>query len=117
MSFGGVLFAVFAIVFVIAIIAAAIHENTPAGKEAEKKRNDAFLRSCGVDPNSDYGKMINAQANLMMIDKQMKDMQHRHETAQIITSAAIGSAIAGDAGAVIGAVTAKNKIDSQKKGY
>lgn len=44
-----------------------------------------------------------------------KRRQEKKETKEIIKGAVAGSIIAGDAGAVVGAVIAKNKIDNEKQ--
>lgn len=41
--------------------------------------------------------------------------RQKAETKEIIKGAAIGAVVAGDAGAIVGATIAKNKIDNQKK--
>ena len=45
---------------------------------------------------------------------QVQKYNKRKETKQIVKGAVVGGIVAGDAGAVVGATIAKNKIDSKK---
>lgn len=46
---------------------------------------------------------------------EQEKLEQKKQTGQIIKGAVVGGIVAGDAGAVVGAVAAKNKIDNQKK--
>ena len=65
---------------------------------------------------------IQAEANKRVQDMlagkpnpELVKMQQKKETKEIIKGAVAGGIIAGDAGAVVGAMIAKNKIDNEKK--
>lgn len=49
------------------------------------------------------------------LTKARENQQKKKETASIIKGAVTGGIIAGEAGAVVGAVVAKNKIDNEKR--
>lgn len=49
------------------------------------------------------------------LTKAREDQQKKKDTGRIIKGAVTGGIIAGEAGAVVGAVVAKNKIDNEKK--
>ncbi len=100
------------VVLVVVILVAAIWDSQPKN---EAKRQDAFIRSMGIDPNSYQGQLIKAQAASAQLGEKLKDIHKKEETRQIVKGAVVGGIIAGDAGAVVGAVTAKNKIDSKKQ--
>lgn len=46
--------------------------------------------------------------------KARQDQQKKKDTGRIIKGAVVGGIVAGDAGAVVGAVVAKNRIDNEK---
>ena len=65
-------------------------------------------------------RMVQAGISPGEVSNRITDMNHPKRTLnsgrkEIIKGAAIGAIIAGDAGAVIGATVAKNKLDNQKK--
>lgn len=61
------------------------------------------MAQAGLNPYKENAKVAQAQA------------AKKAETKEIIKGAVIGGIVAGDAGAVVGATIAKNKIDNQKK--
>lgn len=100
------------IIFVVGIIIAGIYDNKP---EVKKGYEDQFMRSMGVDPNSERAQMIRTMANTAQMEANLKKQEQKKETAEIIKGAVVGGIVAGDAGAVVGATIAKNKIDNEKK--
>lgn len=65
-------------------------------------------------------RMVQAGMSPGEVSNRITDMNNPKRTSnsgrkEIIKGAAIGAIIAGDAGAVIGATVAKNKLDNQKK--
>lgn len=77
-----------------------MHEKEMALKQANL---NIQMAQAGLNPYKENAKVAQAQA------------AKKAETKEIIKGAVIGGIVAGDAGAVVGATIAKNKIDNQKK--
>jgi len=103
--------AIIVIIFIILMICAIIHDNKP---EVKKEYEDQFMRSIGVDPNSEHAQVVKTMANAALLNEQIQKKEQKKETAEIIKGAVVGGIVAGDAGAVVGATIAKNKIDNRK---
>lgn len=69
----------------------------------------------GIDPHSELGMRIMCQANMAQVNERIRKQEQKKETAEIIKGAVVGGIVAGEAGAVVGAAIAKNKIDNGKK--
>lgn len=103
---------VIVVIFIIAIIIAGIYDSSP--KAQEKYREQTF-RNMGIDPHSELGMRIMCQANIAQVNERIRKQEQKKETAEIIKGAVVGGIVAGEAGAVVGAAIAKNKIDNGKK--
>ena len=90
---------------------------TMANKSAEQI--DEIRRNAQIQADQMI-RMAQAGMSPGEVSNRITSMNHPKRTSnsgtkEIIKGAAIGGIIAGDAGAVIGATVAKNKLDSQKK--
>lgn len=103
--------AIIFIIFIVLMICAIIHDNKP---EVKKEYEDQFMRSIGVDPNSEHAQVLKTMTNAALLNEQIKKKEQKKETAEIVKGAVVGGIVAGDAGAVVGATIAKNKIDNRK---
>ena len=97
---------------VVVFICLAIHDCRP---DVVKRREDEFLKTLGHDPNSVEAEMIRTKAKHAQLNEQIKKEELKKETAEIVKGAVVGGIVAGEAGAVVGATIAKNKIDNKKK--
>lgn len=100
------------VIFIIAIIIAGIYDASP---KAQEKYREQIFQNMGIDPHSELGMRIMCQANMAQANEQIRKKEQKKETAEIIKGAVVGGIVAGDAGAVVGATIAKNKIDNGKK--
>ena len=57
------------------------------------------------------------QAMNAISQEEMRQVQQKKDTRQIIKGAVVGGIIGGDAGAVVGAAVEKNKIDNRANDY
>lgn len=100
------------LIFIILAICAAIYENKPEVKQGYENQ---FMKSIGVDPNSEHAQMLKTMASTAQMNEELKKKEQREEAAKIVKGAVVGGIVGGDAGAVVGAVVAKNQIDNSKK--
>ena len=105
-------FFIVVIIFVVGIICCAIYDNQPEVKQGYENQ---FMKSIGVDPNSEHGQMLKTMASTAQMNEELKKKEQREEAAKIVKGAVVGGIVGGDAGAVVGAVVAKNQIDNSKK--
>ena len=93
-----------AIMFIVGVIVALVRGGEENLKEQAKEQADMIIRSVQMGvPVSDE-----------ILDPTKKQREQKKETATIVKNAAVGGIIAGPAGAAVGAVVGKNKVDSQK---
>lgn len=105
---GGIIIGIL-VLFLIAIIVSCIVyavKNRETPEERERMRQ-AKIRA---EANKRVQDMLAGKPNPELVK-----MQQKKETKEIVKGAVTGGIIAGDAGAVVGAMIAKNKIDNEKK--
>ena len=93
-----------AIMFIIGGIVALVRGGEEDLIAQNKERTEMIIKSVqrGIPVSDD------------ILDPTKKQREQKKETATIIKNAAVGGIIAGPAGAAVGAVVGKNKVDNQK---
>lgn len=66
--------AIIVIVFIILMICAIIHDNKP---EVKKEYEDQFMRSIGVDPNSEHAQVLKTMTNAALLNEQIKKKEQK----------------------------------------
>jgi len=103
-----------ALMFIIVIVGIILYYGSGQAAKDEKRQREELAKA-----QAELW-IAKAKAGQKITDDdctpyEVKKMQEKEETKKIIKGAVVGSVIAGDAGAVVGATIAKNKIDNEKK--
>lgn len=109
---GGTFVAVIGMFAIIGIIAGFFMTFTNRNKGTILYQKEMALKQANLNIQ-----MAKAGMNPYEVNKKATEAQaaKKAETKEIIKGAVIGGVVAGDAGAVVGATIAKNKIDNNKK--